>query len=303
MRVLVTGANGYVGRAVVASLRTHGYEPIAMVRSESAGFDGAESVRVADLLDARSLQDAVRDVDAVCHLAGLTRARESMTEPLRYFRVNTGGTIALLEAMQAAGVQRIVFASTGSIYGTPDRQPMTEDLPPAPPHPYAASKLAAELAIESQCMGRNLAAVIIRMLNVAGGTDRDPTRLIPRALAAAVGTSVLAVNGDGSTVRDYLHITDAAEAFVAGVGRVPDLGRSDTYNIGSGSGTSVSEVIATVEKVTGQRVSVDPRPPVVEPPRLVSDVSKAASELNWKPRHSDIEAIVRDAWFSGAAGS
>lgn len=296
----MTGANGYVGRAVVASLRGRGHEPVALVRSV-VDIDGAESVRVADLLDPASLRLAVRDVDAVCHLAGLTRARESLTEPMRYFRVNTGGTIALLEAMESAGIERLVFASTGAIYGTPERQPMNEELPPAPPHPYAASKYAAELAIESQCSAGRLSAVVVRMLNVAGGTDPDPTRLVPRALAAATGASVLAVNGDGSAVRDYLHIADAADAFTASVDHLPDLGHAVTYNIGSGSGTSVSDVIAAVEHVAGQKVRTERRPPAAEPRALVSDITRATTELGWKPTRSDITAIVRDAWSAAPA--
>lgn len=301
MRVLVTGANGYVGRAVVASLRGHGHEPVAMVRAPGKTISGATATRIADLLDGGSLRLALQGVDAVCHLAGLTRARESIDNPLRYFQVNTAGTIALLDAMNHAGVQRIVFASTGSIYGTPDRQPMNEDLPAAPPHPYASSKLAAEFAIEAQCGTGNLAAVIVRMLNVAGGADPDPTRLVPRALAAARGESVLAVNGDGSAVRDYLHIADAADAFVACLDHLPRAGHAITYNIGSGSGSSVAEVIAAVERITGQRVSVEHRPAVAEPRVLVSDPSKAIEGLEWSPRHSDIDAIIRDAWSTSLA--
>ncbi|MEV0108643.1 NAD-dependent epimerase/dehydratase family protein [Nocardia sp. NPDC050799] len=301
MRVLVTGANGYVGRAVVASLAHRGHEPIAMVRTRGKEIAGAERVRVADLLDHESLCRAVQDVDAVCHLAGLTRARESVEHPLRYFRVNTAGTLGLLDAMARGGVHRLVFASTGSIYGTPDRQPMTEDLPAAPPHPYAGSKLAAELAIEAQCGAGELSALIIRMLNVAGGDDPDPTRLIPRAISATTGESVLAVNGDGSAVRDYLHIADAADAFAAGIDHLPALGHSATYNVGSGAGSSVNDVIVAVERATGQRVSVESRPPAAEPGILISDPSRAIAELEWSPGRSSIDAIVQDAWSTVSA--
>jgi UDP-glucose 4-epimerase len=202
-----------------------------------------ETTRVADLLDESGLRDALRGVQAVCHLAGLTRARESTVDPLRYFRVNTGGAIALLDAMAATGVARIVFASTGSIYGTPERQPMTERLPDAPPHPYAASKLAAESAISAQARTGRLSATVLRLTNVAGGADPDPTRLIPRAFAAAVNASALEVNGDGSTVRDYLHVVDAAAAFVACVDNPPPDGFR-RYIIGSGHGSSVRDVVA-----------------------------------------------------------
>ncbi|NQE87540.1 NAD-dependent epimerase/dehydratase family protein [Nocardia terpenica] len=295
MRVLVTGANGYVGRAVVAALSASGHDPVAMVRRGGPVSDARE-VRVADLLDDAALRQAVAGVDAVCHLAGLTRARESISEPLRYFRVNTAGTIALLDAMNWAGVQKLVFASTGSIYGTPDRQPMSEKLPDAPPHPYASSKLAAEMGIEAQCRAGHLAAGIIRMLNVAGGADPDPTRLVPRALAAAAGQSVLAINGPGTAVRDYLHITDAADAFVASLEHLPAVGKAERYNIGSGSGKSVLDVVAAVERVTGRRVPLEHRPPAAEPIALISNSSKARSEIFWTPKHSDIDEIVRDAW-------
>ncbi|MEU4343106.1 NAD-dependent epimerase/dehydratase family protein [Nocardia sp. NPDC023852] len=301
MRVLVTGANGYVGRAVVAALSAAGHEPVAMVRTRGAAIFGAMDVRTADLLDDAALRRAVEGVDAVCHLAGVTRARESLAEPLRYFRVNTRGTIALLDAMVSADVHRIVFASTGSIYGTPDRQPMTEELPDAPPHPYASSKLAAELAVEAQCRGSELSAVIFRMLNVAGGVDPDPTRLVPRALAAAARQSALPVNGDGTAVRDYLHINDAAAAFVAGIEHFPAVGVAKRYNIGSGRGNSILDVAAAVERVTGCHVLLEHRPPVAEPATLVSDPSKAMTEINWSPRYSDINEIVRDAWSASCA--
>ncbi|MFI9412747.1 NAD-dependent epimerase/dehydratase family protein [Nocardia gamkensis] len=291
MRVLVTGANGYLGRAVVHLLSRAGHEPIAMVRKRIS--PSRTAARVADLLDDAALREALDGVEAVCHLAGLTRARESMTEPLRYFRVNTGGTVALLEAMAAAGVSRIVFASTGSIYGTPEIQPMTESLPDAPPHPYAASKLAAEWSLHAQSGAGRLSAAVLRLMNVAGGADPDPTRLIPRTFAAALNGSALEVNGDGSAVRDYLHIDDAAAAFVACLEQTPP-GGFERYLIGSGQGSSILDVVAAVEQQTGRRIQLIHRPSAPEPAALVSDPAKAAAELGWHPRHSELASIVRD---------
>ena len=244
MRVLVTGAGGYIGRAVVDALGHAGHEPVAMVPSDRSTAPAATETRPGDLLKADTLADAVRGVDAVCHLAGLTRARESWEQPLRYFAVNVGGTLALLEAMAANRVSVVVFASTGSIYGAPERQPMSEGLPDAPPHPYAASKQAAESAIEWQARAGELGAVVLRLFNVASGADPDPTRIVPRVLAVAAGESPsVEVNGDGSAVRDFLHVNDAAQAFVAAL-----------------------------------------------------DAGPRAAELGWKPRRSDLNTIVGDAW-------
>ncbi|MGY2030815.1 NAD-dependent epimerase/dehydratase family protein [Nocardia gipuzkoensis] len=300
MRVLVTGANGYLGRAVVDLLGRAGHEPIAMVRGSTSSIPAP--VRVADLLDEGGVRDALAGVAAVCHLAGLTRARESTDDPLRYFRVNTGGTVALLDAMVAAGVARIVFASTASIYGSPERRPMTERLPDAPPHPYAASKLAAEWAIRAQARTGRLSATVLRLTNVAGGADPDPTRLIPRTFAAATNGSALEVNGDGSAVRDYLHVLDAAAAFVACVEHTSPPGEFGQYIIGSGRGSSIRDVVAAVERRTGRRIQLIHRPPAPEPAALISDPAKAASELGWFPRHSDLETIVHDTWRAATSG-
>ncbi|MGY2113244.1 NAD-dependent epimerase/dehydratase family protein [Nocardia gipuzkoensis] len=300
MRVLVTGANGYLGRAVVDLLGRAGHEPIAMVRGSISSIPAP--VRVADLLDEGGVRDALAGVAAVCHLAGLTRARESTDDPLRYFRVNTGGTVALLDAMVAAGVARIVFASTASIYGSPERRPMTERLPDVPPHPYAASKLAAEWAIRAQARTGRLSATVLRLTNVAGGADPDPTRLIPRTFAAATNGSALEVNGDGSAVRDYLHVLDAAAAFVACVEHTSPPGEFGQYIIGSGRGSSIRDVVAAVERRTGRRIQLIHRPPAPEPAALISDPAKAASELGWYPRHSDLETIVHDTWRAATSG-
>lgn len=224
MRVLVTGGNGYLGRAVVDQLAAAGHEPVAMVRDPDPVRRA--NTRVADLLDSAAVQAVLYGIDAVCHLAARTRARESIVDPLSYFQVNTTGTVILLEAMAAHRVSRLVFASTGAIYGTPDRQPMTEDLPDLPPHPYAASKLAAEFAVQAQARAGALSATILRFMNIAGGDDRDPTRLIPRTIAAAQGRGTLEINGDGSAMRDYLHVSDAARAILASVEDPPPRGES-----------------------------------------------------------------------------
>nr|WP_246461251.1 NAD-dependent epimerase/dehydratase family protein [Nocardia transvalensis] len=291
---MVTGANGYLGRATVAALVAAGHEPIALMRAMFPTRGVA--VRVADLLDEPALQQALTGVDAVCHLAGLTHARESFADPLAYFRVNAGGTFNLLGAMTTCGVPRLAFASTASIYGTPDRQPMTELTLDAPPHPYAASKLAAEYAIRAQANAAGMSAIILRLLNIAGGDDPDPTRLVPRTLAAAADNSSLEVNGDGSAVRDYVHVTDVAAAFVAAFERMPEANSTSSYIIGSGNGTSVLDVVASVERVTGRTIPLVHRPPASEPAALIGDSTKARTELSWRPQYSDIDTIVRDSW-------
>ncbi|WP_338769891.1 NAD-dependent epimerase/dehydratase family protein [Nocardia vulneris] len=303
MRVLVTGANGYLGGAVVAALRSGGHEVVGMVRREGAGVPPGVTdvppgvpVRCADLRDTAALGAAVRDVDVVCHLAGRTRVRESFADPLGYFEVNAGGTVALLRAMGECGARKLVFASTAAIYGAPEVQPMSEDLPDRPSHPYAASKSAAESVIAAHAATGAVDAIVLRLFNIAGGDDRDPTRIIPRILAAAAGESPMpAVNGDGSAVRDYVHIHDAAQAFVAAVDRDAPV-PCRTYNIGSETGTSVNELIAAAHEVTGRPIPVEYRSAQPEPPRLISDCTRAHRELGWTPTHSAIPTILRDAW-------
>ncbi len=300
MRVLVTGAGGYVGSAVVLALVAAGHEPIAMVRGDSADAPAGVEVRVADLGDSPSLSAAVVGTEAVCHLAGLTRARDSWDRPLDYFATNVGGLVELLRALHSSPVTTFVLASTGAIYGTPDRQPISEDLPDAPMTPYASSKAAAESVLGWEAARRGLAAVSLRLFNVAGRADPDPTRVVPRVLAARATAREFTVNGDGTVVRDYLHVDDAAEAFVAALEHPPPPGAMRKYNIGNGNGASILDLVAAVEKVTGHAVELRHAPPAQEPQSLVCDRRRAAEDLHWVPRKSDLATIVRDAW--GACG-
>ncbi len=295
MRVLVTGASGYIGSVVLAALSDKGHQPIALDHRHEV-TPGVE-VRSGDLLAPESLAAAVSGVDAVCHLAALAGACDSFARPLAYFHVNFSGTLSLLDAMAESGVTQLAFASTAPIYGTPKTQPMNEDLPDNPPHPYAASKAAAETAISWQARSGALGAAALRIFNAVGGADRDPERLLPRVLAVAAGkVPQLIVNGDGSVVRDYVHVADVAEAFVAAVERCPPVGSFRRYNIGSGTGTSVMDIVAAVERVTGRPVPVVHRDAAPEPAALISDPSRAFAELGWKARRSDLEDIIRDAW-------
>ena len=299
MRVLVTGASGYVGSAVVAALGASGHEPVALVHRQVVSTD--VEVRQGDLLVPSSLVVALDGIDAVCHLAGLTSGRDSFARPLEYFRANVSGTVTLLDAMAAAEVHHLAFASTAAIYGTPETQPMGEDLPDNPPHPYAASKAAAEAALRWQARTGSLGATVLRIFNAAGGADPDPGRLLPRVLAVAAGEAPhLDINGDGTVVRDYVHVEDAADAFVAALDRRPQPGSCYMYNIGSGVATSVLDIVAAAERVTGRHVRLVHRDSAPEPTALVSDPTRAIADLGWKPRRSDLDEIVRDAWMSRA---
>ncbi|WP_169736681.1 NAD-dependent epimerase/dehydratase family protein [Pseudonocardia spinosispora] len=272
----MTGASGYLGRALVRALADAGHEPVAPARADigdPAVYGGA---------------------DAVCHLAGLAQARASWDRPLDFFDVNVGGTTSVLRAMAAARVGTLVFASTAAIYGAPAEQPMSERLPDDPPHPYASSKAVAETVIGWEVARRGLAATVLRLSNLAGGADLDESRLLPRVLAAARSGEPITVNGDGRAVRDYLHVSDAAEAFVAALHTPGPPGVTRRYTIGSGVGSSVTEVIAAVERVTGRVVAVTHGPPADEPPALVCDPTLAMTELGWRPRRATVPDILRD---------
>ena len=163
--------------------------------------------------------------------------------------------------------------------------------------PYAASKQAAESAIEWQVRAGGLGAVVLRLFNVAAGADPDPTRIVPRVLAVAAGESPsVEVNGDGSAVRDFLHVNDAAQAFVAALDAGPRVGAFRRYTVGSGVGTSVRDVVTAAQRVTGRPVPVVHRPPAGEPHALVCDPTRAAEDLGWKPCRSELDTIVGDAW-------
>lgn len=302
MKVLVTGGTGYVGRAVVRALIGNGHDPVVLARrSQPAALQDGCEIRYADITDLDATTRALAGVDAICHLAGLTRVRDSWSAAAEYFRVNVGGTATLLSSASPSasrgGVRRFVFASTAAVYGAPEQQPMSEALPLDPPHPYAASKVAAEQTIEWQARTGEVGAVVLRLFNVAGASDPDPTRIVPRVLAHLDGeTASLQVNGDGTATRDYLHVDDAASAFAHAVEAAAPPGEVHHYNIGSGFGTSINDIIAAAERVTGRKANVVHGPPAPEAPALVCDPTRAITELNWKPHRSDLTRILTDAW-------
>jgi UDP-glucose 4-epimerase len=301
VRILVTGAAGYVGYAVGRRLIAAGHEVLGLVRRSEqipALPDGVSPV-VADLLDPGALRAALPvPLDGVCHLAALTRVRESLRNPLRFFTVNAQGTVNLLEALP--GGVRLVHGSTAAVYGAPERQPIRESEPPSPTSAYGASKLAAEQAIRFHCAARSLGATVLRTFNVAGSVDGrgdpDPTRLIPKALRAAAGRIPrVEVNGDGAAVREFVHVDDLAAAYVLALEAVRP-GEPRVYNVGTGHGVSVREVLDVVEEVTGRPVPRVRRPPQPEPPALVADCAAFRADLGWRPDRSGLAEIVTDAW-------
>jgi UDP-glucose 4-epimerase len=311
MRVLVTGAFGFVGTAVVSRLAKAGCQVVALTHREAgAVLPKTEAVEVVhgNVLQADDMAKAVHGVDAICHLAALTRVRESFDQPEQYHAVNVDGTRTLLDAAMSEtrrrGVPlRWVQASTAAVYGVPERQPIAEDAPPSPTNPYGESKLAADSLLLNHG-AEALGVVVLRAFNVAGAVngraDDDLTRIIPKAIAVARGVAeLLQVNGDGSAVRDFVHVDDLASAFEAALS-VATPGCREVLNIGA-TGATVAQIIATVEEVSGRRLRVEHLPPKPEPPTLLADTARARHVLGWSPEHSDLLQIIRDAW--AAAGS
>ena len=244
---------------------------------------------------------------AVCHLAARTQVRESFTDPVGYYDVNVGGTVAVLAALAATAPARppaFVYASTLAVYGLADDYPVSEEAPVRPTTPYAASKAAAEDVVRFTAQAGGIGAMILRMANASGSVQGRAGRdaaLIPRAVAVAAGRFPhVDVNGDGSARREYLHVLDAADACVRALERATP-GAAETLNVGSDRAVSVAEVLAATERVTGRSVATVVHPPAPEPPLVCADSARARSRLGWAPTRSDLDRLVADAWAAEQA--
>jgi len=313
VKVLVTGGAGYIGSIVAKHLLAAGHEVVVfdnLERGHRAAVPSQARLITADVLDRAALDAALAEgFDGVLHFAALALVAESVSHPERYYRTNVGGTLNLLEAMNGAGVPRLVFSSTAAVYGQPEKVPIAEDASTRPTNPYGASKLAVDRMIADFCPAHGLGAVSLRYFNVAGasdglGEDHDPeTHLIPNILLAAMGRRpFVEVYGtdyptpDGTAIRDYVHIDDLASAHILAL-EGARTGEHQVFNLGNGSGFSVREVIRAVEAVTGREIptrETSRRPG--DPAMLVAASDRIRSELRWEARRSALEQIVADAW-------
>jgi UDP-glucose 4-epimerase len=315
MRVLVTGGAGYIGSVVAEQLLKAGHHVVVwdnLVRGHRAAVPKKAEFVLGDLADQQRLAQLFREnkYDAVLHFAAFIEAGESMKSPERFFRNNTANTLTLLEAMLAAGVNRLVFSSTAALYGNPTRTPILEDDAVQPTNAYGESKLLVERLLEwfHRIYGFRYAS--LRYFNAAGspapdrGEDHRPeTHLIPRILSVALGRQKeIQIFGtdyqtpDGTCVRDYIHVSDLAEAHMLALAALEQSGRL-IYNLGNGQGFSVRQVIESARRVTGRAI------PVVESPRrdgdpavLIASSEKIRSELNWQPKSPKLDAILQSAW-------
>jgi UDP-glucose 4-epimerase len=312
VRLLVTGGAGYIGSIVASDLIDRGHDVVVLDNLRQGHREavpgGAEFVEL-DLLDGAALAEVLNDrFEAVLHFAALALVGESVTHPERYYRTNVGGTLNLLEGMVGGSVSRLVFSSTCAVYGQPDEVPISETAPPRPTNPYGASKLAVDRMISDFCEAHGLGAVSLRYFNVAGakgdlGEDHDPeTHLIPNVLRAAAGTQPqVEVFGtdyptpDGTAIRDYIHIEDLSDAHLRAL-EATEPSRHQMFNLGTGSGYSVREVIDTARTVTGAEIPVkDSARRPGDPPRLVAANELIRAELGWEPRKG-LDTMISDAW-------
>jgi UDP-glucose 4-epimerase len=275
-------------------------------REVRKGAVGHVDTVVADLRDRAAIGQVVAagGFDGVVHLAALTRVRDSLADPIGYFETNLSGTGHLLaalddEARRTRQPARLVFASTGAVYGVREGR-LDETEPARPMHPYGATKHAAEQLIGFQAATGRLAAISLRCFNVAGALpglpDRDDSRLIPKALAVAAGSAErLQVNGDGGAVREYTHVADVADAYALALGAAV-AGRHRIFNVSSGTGVSVRQVVDAVRRGTGRPVPVEWRPAAAEPPSLMADSALIRAELGWSPHRSGLDQLIADGW-------
>ncbi len=314
--VLVTGGAGYIGSHTCKALAQAGYTPIVydnLCRGNAWAVKWGP-LEIGDLMDGERLRDVIHAYQpiGVIHFAAYAYVGESMTKPLQYYRNNVGGTMSLLRQMVAEGVENLVFSSTCATYGIPKTNPISERTPQCPINPYGQSKLVVEQILQDVAATGGLSAVALRYFNAAGadadceiGEAHEPeTHLIPLALQAAKGTAPpLTVFGndhdtrDGTCIRDYIHVTDLADAHVRALNYADSSKGFAALNLGTGNGVSIKELIAAVQEVTGRKVpfAYGPRRDG-DPAALVADPSLAQEMLAWKAQHSKLKNILSTAW-------
>lgn len=314
-KILVTGGAGYIGSHTVYQLQQQGF---SVVVADDLSKGHAASVppgtlHVCSLFDRAQLAELMKTekVDAVIHFAAFIAVGESTREPEKYFHNNTAGSISLFSAMADAGVNKLVFSSTAAVYGNPTQVPIPETATIGAVNPYGESKVMVEKILDWLDTCRGLRSVRLRYFNACGanneaglGERHDPeTHLIPLMLRAVRTGKPMTLFGDdyatpdGTNVRDYIHVDDLASAHIAAVNYLLGGGATAAFNAGTGRGFSVKEVVAAVEKVTGQKVpySMGPRREG-DPDQLVADSSKLRQTLGWAPKYDTLESIIESAW-------
>jgi UDP-glucose 4-epimerase len=314
--VLVTGGAGYIGSHTVYALLDRG-DDVVVLDNLSTGVRALVGEKAdfvsGDIADRALLQRLFKEksIDAVIHFAGSIVVPESVEQPLRYYANNTVATHGLIEAAIEASVTKFVFSSSAAVYGAPSTNPVIEDSELKPVNPYGRSKLITEWMLEDVSRATDLRYVALRYFNVAGADPKgrtgqstpNATHLIKRAAQASLGRlSHLDIFGtdyptrDGTGVRDYIHVSDLAEAHLLALDFLRKERKSDVFNCGYGRGMSVREIVTAMERVSGKTLAVreSARRPG-DPPMLVADASKLTRTLSWQPHHDDIDEIVRSA--------
>lgn len=313
-KILVTGGAGYIGSVTAKELENSGHEVLVFDHFVSHTPDklGTTPHYKGDLLDLLSLDSAISSFkpDVVMHFAAYIQMGESVRNPRKYYENNVIGSKNLVESMIKHGCTKLVFASSAGVYGNPVHLPIPENDPKEPENPYGESKLAFERLLKWYDKAYDVKSISIRFFNAAGATPglgedhHDESHLIPNIIKAQLSGSDFTLFGndyptpDGTCVRDYIHVLDLASAFGLAASKLMQGGTTTAYNAGTGHGYSNLEIVKMVESVSGKPVSVkfEPRRPG-DANELVADVSRIKSELGWTPKHSDLESIVKSAYF------
>ena len=313
--VLVTGGAGYIGSHTVRALLAADREVVVLDNLSAGHRESVQDVRLveADVGDVGVVQSVLRDynVTAVMHFAAVLSVGESVKDPQPYYLTNVSSTLALLRAMREESVAHFIFSSTAAVYGAPTELPIRETHPLFPVNPYGSSKLVIEQALQHYAHAYELSFICLRYFNAAGadpegriGEDHRPeVHVIPRAIVAAQEGLEFEIFGDdystsdGTCVRDYVHVSDVADAHVLALHAIEGGAKSSVYNVGTGTPHSVRQVVASVERITGKVVSctICGRRPG-DPPVLYASSDRLLNELSWKPRFRDIDSIIDTAW-------